>query len=235
MSSETDPLPRPSKAPLILIFSVTLIILSGWAAFGINQLGAPFNATLPNLGLFGDMFGCLNALFSAVAMTFGFYALRIQNWQIQDQQRQINAEKKNAEEMFRREKLREFLDSMSEFKDLVMSSTLKFLENPSMNDYQWWPIGNGMMSRHSEVTTLVQLYFANDAAKMLPSGPNKNVIPIVDKVRRSITANTLVADSDLPKAMLAFHDYVDEITLRVHEVILDLESIVKNHSASSKN
>lgn len=106
---------RPSLATFISIAGVGLLAWAALAWVGFREIRPAFpdsgavlpNATLAKLGLFGDMFGCINAVFSGLAMSGAIYALMLQSWQIGDQ-------KKHDHDMLRRNKLEEIAGMLSE-------------------------------------------------------------------------------------------------------------------------
>lgn len=76
-------------------------------------------ADMAALGQWGDMFGILNSLFSALAFGGTLFAIHLQNTQIEENAQQIRDQKTHQEELMRRQKLEEFAAALAEVIDEI--------------------------------------------------------------------------------------------------------------------
>lgn len=152
---------RPSVKTFLLLAVLGFFAWFGLLCFGIKQTGLPWGASLEKLGLFGDMFGCINALFSAFAMCGAVYALIVQTWQISDQ-------KKHDHDMLRREKLEKLVHKFSEMRQRM---DLLLLDLDSVNHVSIQPQESRRIKVALREIQLVDMEAALLAALYFQSSP----------------------------------------------------------------
>ena len=109
-SGLSDELKRFLLVPLcaLLIWALGAIIGIGLLAISPDSLAY--------FGQVGDMFGVLNCLFSAIAMSGALVAIYFQAKQLREQREQFFEQHKHDEEVIRTEKLESFLTSLNNYR-----------------------------------------------------------------------------------------------------------------------
>ncbi len=224
MNSESEQLPKPSKLLVYIVLTVVVAVWISWACFGIEELRLHLkDASLAKLGLFGDMFGCINALFSALAFVFGFHVFRLQNWQIKVQAR------RNQENICR-EKLQLIFAAIAEFRKRMMSASRAFLAEPKMDHYKWYEIVNGVMEAHWEIDSLCELYFSPYVKMVVPPSPFDGVFAAAEKVRDYKVLDMHADNSPFTLAMTAFEQYMESLALQNRALVRMTNDIVERQN-----
>ena len=181
----------PSRKTFLVIGGIAIAIWLGVLAFGWSQSGLPFNAPLTNLGLFGDMFGAINALFSALAMSGAIYAIILQAWQIQDQ-------KQHDYDLLRREKLEIVvlkIEALCVTCFALGRAMFKAIIRDTKSDHvEFMAEMNATFIARNEIKALVMMYFPSHESCLVPPDP---AVGLGVSLNRAIEANAVPWNSEV--------------------------------------
>src|SRR4051794_29897341 len=99
MSERPSPRLMGAVGAMILVPWIVLAMLpfvATWGPWPRPGGGDRFNAMLARFGVFGDMFGAVNALFSALALWGVFYAVLLQRQEVAAAEEQLRLAKESA-------------------------------------------------------------------------------------------------------------------------------------------
>ena len=143
---------------------IPLFILFVFGAWGIAHLIAfviwvldPLN--LEFIGQYGDFFGCLNTLFSGLAMVGAVYAVLLQRQSLEDFKLENLNERRHQEELARVSKLEEICTQLSlwpiDILEAVLAARRSVKENQSYDTMHAW-----YLSRCREtIKTIIIIHF----------------------------------------------------------------------------
>ena len=221
-----------TKPSFLTFFKIASVAVTLWIVvlcFGIESSGLPLNATLPNLGLFGDMFGGINALFSALAMSGAIYALIAQGWQIREQ-------KRHDLDLYRRQKLEEIALQTSALFNTISDVGFDIIRCHDRREEDGCleievrrdilDKSRKILARHSDLRMLAQLYF-RDEAKHLVTDHDSLITLVTDPI-----ANFLNDTDDFHGVQDQFMEkssiFLEKLSDHQRYLVLHVDQIIKN-------
>lgn len=227
---------NPSRFPFIIVPVIVALAWCFWVIVGVGVLGTSSHCTgdaatpMASLGQFGDMFGVLSCIMTGIGMVCAIYAARLQNKQIQDQQRQLNDQKADELKAFRREKLYQLMREMSTLRKWVMDGSLHFHQKPTMDKYEWWfEVSHPCSAAHYDATTTVEIYFGKYFREIMPPPPMSGDLKFNDQLGR-LPPNTEAYNLAVNKIVEAFKAYTALLSSHMNATMCNQDNIIKNLS-----
>ena len=139
---------EPKSEPIKELVTLTVCIVVVWGIYWVVMLYLVPNWS--DRGLFGDMFGSVNALFSGLALAGVIYAIFLQRRELQLQRHELeltrNELQRSAAAQEKSEQaLREQIKQMQEQSELQLLPFVVLMKDTASghNKYLFWNAGNG--------------------------------------------------------------------------------------------
>lgn len=209
-------------APFLVIVSLAIV---AWAI--VFAIGCIENAQLAKFGLFGDFFGSINSLFSALAMSGAIYALILQT-------RQTSDDKKHDRDMLRRSKLEAVVTANSELKHLVSTTIFEVtqmltdergIDQPRRHEIRM--LCQRIASSELQIHTLSAIYFHHKHVALMILGPGVLHKLVIDPINELATAESdPVRFQALDKMHTSSVDFAHHLSDCIVKTIEKMEEII---------